>query len=99
MNEIILLGAGGHANSCIDVIEQSKQFRIAGLVADFDSQKRNLPYPLLGNDDDLEKFREKYDYAFIAIGQIKTPSIRINLFERLKKITTSAEWVMNFILG
>ena len=32
MDEIILIGSGGHARSCIDVIEQEDRFRIAGLV-------------------------------------------------------------------
>ena len=32
MKEIILLGAGGHANSCIDVIEAQKNFKTLFLV-------------------------------------------------------------------
>ena len=32
MKEIILIGAGGHAISCIDVIEESKKFKISGIV-------------------------------------------------------------------
>ena len=32
MNEIILIGAGGHARSCINVIELSGKYKIAGLV-------------------------------------------------------------------
>ncbi len=30
--KIILIGAGGHAESCIDVIEQEDRFEIAGLI-------------------------------------------------------------------
>jgi len=29
---LILIGAGGHAHACIDVIEQHGQYHIAGLV-------------------------------------------------------------------
>ena len=32
MKKIILVGAGGHAVSCIDVIRQEKKFKISGLV-------------------------------------------------------------------
>jgi len=32
MDKIILIGAGGHARSCMDVIESSVQFKIVGLV-------------------------------------------------------------------
>ena len=32
MNDIILIGAGGHARACIEVIESGGQYKIAGLV-------------------------------------------------------------------
>jgi len=32
MDEIILIGAGGHARACIDVIELAGKYKIAGLV-------------------------------------------------------------------
>jgi phage gp45-like len=31
-SDLILIGAGGHSRSCIDVIEQEGKYRIAGLV-------------------------------------------------------------------
>ena len=30
--KLILIGAGGHCNSCIDVIEQENKYRIVGLI-------------------------------------------------------------------
>ena len=36
MSEIILLGAGGHARSCIDVIKEEKIYKIAGLIVQSD---------------------------------------------------------------
>ena len=38
MKKIILVGAGGHCTSCIDVIEMEKKFKIAGLI---DNKKKN----------------------------------------------------------
>ena len=32
MKKIILIGAGGHAKSCIDVIESTKQYKIQCLL-------------------------------------------------------------------
>lgn len=81
--EIILVGGGGHCNSCIDVIEQENKFRIAGVV---DAQKNGgyvLGYPVLGSDKDLADLRKTYDYALVTIGQIKTPEIRIKLYQQL----------------
>ena len=86
MKEIILIGAGGHAISCIDVIEESKKFKISGIVDNDKSILDCLGYPGIGRDKDLKTLREKYEFAFIAIGQIKSPRLRINLFNRLKKL-------------
>ena len=30
--KILLFGAGGHTNSCIDVIQKTNQFEIVGLI-------------------------------------------------------------------
>ena len=30
--KIILIGAGGHAESCIDVIKKNKKYQIVGLI-------------------------------------------------------------------
>ena len=84
--KIILIGGGGHCKSSIDVIEQIDEFTIAGIV-DINLSVENLfGYPLLGNDENLSKLKEKYEYALITIGQIKTPSIRIKLFDYIKSI-------------
>ena len=87
MDEIILVGAGGHARSCIDVIELSGQFKIAGLVEkDKKNWKANLGYPILGNDDDLHNLRQQYSHAIVTVGQIKSSAIRISLFQLLKEL-------------
>ena len=84
MDEIILIGSGGHARSCIDVIESESRFKIAGLI-DNQSKKNNLHgYPVIGNDNDLSRLSKYYKFAFIAIGQIKSSEIRIKLFNTLK---------------
>ena len=84
MNEIILVGSGGHARACIDVIELTGQFRIVGLIEkDEDSGSENLGYPIIGTDNDLMIHRKKYNNALIAIGQIKSPDKRVKLFQLL----------------
>jgi len=32
MKNLILIGAGGHCRSCIDVIEAEKKYKIIGLI-------------------------------------------------------------------
>jgi len=87
MDEIILVGAGGHARSCIDVIELSGQYKIAGLIEkDKKNRQENLGYPIFGTDDDLENLRQKYSHALVTVGQIKSPATRIKLFQQLQKM-------------
>ena len=84
--KIILIGGGGHCKSCIDVIESSDGFAIAGIVDTNSSLENLLGYPLLGNDHDLAKLKEKYAYALITMGQIKSPAVRIKLYDHIKSI-------------
>ena len=88
MKEIILIGGGGHCKSVIDVIELEGKFTIAGIIEKDKNLigQKVLNYEVIGSDEGLEKFREKYEYAFITIGQIKSPNLRIKLYEKLKKL-------------
>ena len=87
MDNILLIGAGGHARSCIDVIELAGQYKIVGLVEkDESNSKRNLGYPIVGTDEDLPNLRKKYQYAVITVGQIKSAAIRVQLFNMLKDL-------------
>ena len=87
VKEIILIGAGGHAKSCLDVIStHNKKFKITGLVDNKKNYKTILNLKILGQDKDLNKIFKKYKYALIAFGQIKTSKLRENCFKNLKKI-------------
>ncbi|WP_457746349.1 NeuD/PglB/VioB family sugar acetyltransferase [Sulfurimonas sp.] len=85
--EIILLGGGGHCKSVIDVIEQAGEFRVAGIIEKFVGESSPvLGYELIGVDDELEKLRQKYEYAFVTIGHIHSNSVRVKLFKKLKEL-------------
>lgn len=85
MTELILIGGGGHARACIDVIEMEAKFDIAGIVdSHLTSHDCVSNYPILGSDADLQKLLLKNPYSFIAVGQIISPDIRISLFNKLK---------------
>ena len=87
MDKILLIGAGGHARACIDVIETLNQFEISGLVEKDESMiDENLGYPIIGTDNDLHDLRKKYDNALITVGQIKSPLIRTKLYQILKDL-------------
>jgi sugar O-acyltransferase (sialic acid O-acetyltransferase NeuD family) len=82
--QILLVGAGGHARSCIDVIESEDRFLIAGLVGLPEEVNTHiLGYPVLGADCDLPQLLGEYGQALITVGQIKSPEPRISLFHFL----------------
>ena len=84
MDEIILIGAGGHCRACIDVVELADQFKIAGIIEkDKTINQEFFGYPIIGTDNNLKKLRKKYNYALISVGQIKSPNIRIKLFNKI----------------
>ncbi len=83
--KILLIGAGGHARSCVDVIELENRFQIAGYV-DKNLNKKAFKYPVLGCDEDLKTLFKSYKFAFLALGQIKSADLRMSLYETLKTI-------------
>ena len=83
MKKIFLIGAGGHANSCIDVIESEKKYNIVGLVSN--DTKNATNYPIICSDNEIKEKLNKYSFVHIAIGQIKSSNIRKNFFNLLSK--------------
>lgn len=85
--QILLIGGGGHCKSVIDVIEAEGLFEIAGIIdqQEFIGQKV-LGYEIIGCDDDLERLAAHINYAIVTVGQIKSPDVRIKLFNRLQSI-------------
>jgi sugar O-acyltransferase (sialic acid O-acetyltransferase NeuD family) len=96
MNDILLIGGGGHCKSVIDVIEQDGQYSIAGIVDKPELLGSNvLGYSVIGNDLDLDSLAKKYKYALITVGQIKSPSIRIKLFD----LAIKAGFILPYIIS
>lgn len=84
--KLLLIGAGGHARSCIDVIEQQDVFQIAGFVGLSDqkkSQYTDCGYSIIGSDEDLPELAKIYDYALISLGQIQSVDSRIRLYKKI----------------
>lgn len=83
---ILLLGAGGHARACIDVIEQEGRFVVAGLIGiAAEVGTRVLGYSVVGTDSDLPRMLPDYPAAMVTIGQITSAGPRVRLFEMLER--------------
>ncbi|MEA2050125.1 MAG: NeuD/PglB/VioB family sugar acetyltransferase [Campylobacterota bacterium] len=87
MEDIILIGGGGHCKSVIDVIEQENKFKIVGII---DKKEligtEVLGYKIIGSDENLEELFKIYKNAIVTVGQIKSANLRIKLFNKLKDI-------------
>jgi sugar O-acyltransferase (sialic acid O-acetyltransferase NeuD family) len=81
---LILIGAGGHAHACIDVIEQHGGYQIAGLIGMPDEMHfHHLGYAVIGTDADLSELVKTIPYALITLGQINTPAHRTRLYQQI----------------
>ena len=86
MQNLILIGGGGHCKSCIDVIEQSGIYQIAGIVDLSEKLHQKIfGYKIIATDDDLPWLANEYKNFLITLGQIKSPEKRIRIFKTLKE--------------
>lgn len=87
MTELVLIGGGGHARACLDVIRAAGGFQIAGILDRPELAGTDvLGVPVIGTDEDLPGLVNKGLCFLIALGQIKTPESRIRLFGRLRDL-------------
>ena len=83
--DLLLIGAGGHAAACTDVIESIGDFNIVGLVGlPTEIGSKKLGYEVVGSDQDLVMLGKKYSNCLITLGQLNNPKARINLFNKAK---------------
>ena len=81
--ELMLIGSGGHARSCIDLIEQHGHFQIAGFVGlPEELLIQHFGYAVIGADCDLPELAKTYQYALITIGQTQTAEFRLRLYQQ-----------------
>lgn len=79
---VLMLGAGGHARACIDVLEQAGAFHIVGVIGLLaEVGTAVLGYPVLGSDGELASLLRRTPAVLVTVGQIKTPDSRIRLHD------------------
>tara|TARA_B100000035_G_scaffold61777_2_gene49855 strand:- start:9834 stop:10457 length:624 start_codon:yes stop_codon:yes gene_type:complete len=79
---ILLIGAGGHCKSCINLIDSIPEFKVKGIIDHpGSSTKEVLGHKVLASDNEMESLLVNSPSVMISVGQIKTPQTRIKLFE------------------
>ena len=86
--KIIIIGAGGHAKTCIDIIRQIGVFDIAGVVDPvFDIGTDFFGVKVIARDKGLEKIYEGgIKLAVIGVAFLKNPNERDILYQKIKGI-------------
>ena len=85
--KLVLVGAGGHAKACIEIIETGGDFSIAQIVGKETELGLNIMgYTIKHTDADLGLLREEYEYAFIGFGQMDNPEPRRDMHSKLLKL-------------
>lgn len=82
--KVLVIGSGGHAKSCIEVIESVKKFKIVGLI-DKEVNKRVGKYKVLFTDKDIHKIKKSSINLVLGIGSLKNLKKRNIIFQRFKK--------------
>jgi len=87
MDNIVLIGGGGHCVSCIDVIEAENKYKIVGIL---DSEEKIgqevLGYKIIGSDEKISELALQTNYFLITIGQMVPYSKRDGIFSYLKGV-------------
>ena len=86
MKKLLLLGAGGHAESCIDLLNEQNIFFLCGICGKPKEKNKKIlkKYSVNYTDKDLTKLSKKFKFALIGIGQIYSHQNRLRLFKKLK---------------
>lgn len=84
MQDLYLIGAGGHCVSCIDVINAQAKYRIKGIIDVEDKVGTSvLGVPVIGTDSEISGLVSSGVSFLITVGQIKTPQVRKKIYTQL----------------
>lgn len=88
MEDIILIGGGGHCNSVIDVIRKINLYNIVGIIDLRDNIGKYVNgIKIIGTDEELPYYKMNgIKNAFITIGSVGNVLPRRNMYSLLKKL-------------
>ncbi|AEV70610.1 acetyltransferase [Acetivibrio clariflavus] len=86
--KILLIGGGGHCKSVLDSLLNSNEYCDIGIIDRKENVgKQIMGVTIIGSDDDLlDIYSKGYQYAFITLGSVGNPALRIKLYNNIKII-------------
>jgi sugar O-acyltransferase (sialic acid O-acetyltransferase NeuD family) len=87
-NRILIMGGGGHAKMCIDILRQVNTYQIYGIIDDFlPLGSRVLGVPVIGRKENLTSFYDEgYHFIINGIGLVNNHSKREDIYRMLKEV-------------
>lgn len=87
VDQIAIVGGGGHASSCVELVSQSDRFQLLGYVAPEKSLlMENMEVGFLGNDQVLQRLVADNICLHVAVGQIKSADKRSELYSTITSL-------------
>tara|TARA_B100001057_G_scaffold210558_1_gene211117 strand:- start:3851 stop:4432 length:582 start_codon:yes stop_codon:yes gene_type:complete len=83
--KIAIIGSGGHAKSCIEVIEGIKNIKIVGLI-DNDPSKKIGKYKVICNEKNIIKLKKITKNLILGIGSLRDNLKRTMIFNKFKRL-------------
>ena len=84
MKKLIIVGAGGHSKTCIEVAESSKKYKVIGLIDNKVNINGIFKNIKIFNEKSINAVIKVTKNAHIGVGQIKSAKLRIKLFKKFK---------------
>jgi len=83
-NKLLIIGAGGHARSCLEIINLEDKYEVYGF---FDNNKKKFEScKFLGSDRDIHKFKKVCVNLFLCLGSIENIPFKWLIYQRAKKL-------------
>ena len=90
MEDLILIGGGGHCKSVIDVIIAENKYKIKGIIdSNLTVGTTILGYEVIGDDSILSSISKKVQNYHITVGQIRSNIVRKRIAKELIKFGVS----------
>ena len=86
MNELVIVGGGGHGVSVFEVVRSINTYKVIGFVdnqTNTDLARHGIKH--LGTDNDLDKILSDNTSVAIGLGQIGSPSPRMTIVKKLNE--------------
>lgn len=96
MENLILVGGGGHCKACIDVIELQKKYKIVGILDSADKVGETLSgYTILDTDEAMARYVAQGCHFLVTVGQVESSKLRQRLYGQLEQLNASMATVVS----